>query len=72
MCCGAKVSYPMERTESKPNPTAIKDKQKRGYQPPAEPVAENAPQPAGEVMPTDQPIEIAADRTEPASRKAQR
>jgi hypothetical protein len=72
MCCGAKVSLPMQRTESKPNPTAIKDKQKRGYEPPVEPMAENAPQAPGEILPTDQPVAIAADRAEPASRKAQR
>ena len=61
MCCGMKASNPMQRIESVPNKTAIPDKQKRSYKPdpadqPAE--AENVPQPAGEVMPTDQPIEI--------------
>lgn len=66
MCCGTKASNPMQRVSSVPNPTAIKDKQKRGSEPPAEVVAENNPQPAGEVMPTDQPAEISADRAEPA------
>lgn len=63
----------MQRVESVPNPTAIKDKQKRGYQPdPADApaVAENVPQPAGEVMPTDQPAAIVHEPS--TSRKAQR
>lgn len=67
MCCNKKASAGMQHVVMVKNPSA--KKVDPAAEPPAEVVAENIPQaPAGEILPTDQPREITADRSDPAPR----